>query len=383
MKNNSLFHLVAKAAIIVGLVAGLGSTSALAEKITVTDIAGRSVSLEKNPSKIVLGEGRMIYSIALLDRKNPFERVVGWKDDLIRFDPDHYRKYKAKFPAVDKIKNFGSPYSSEFSLEAVVASGAEVMILNLGKLLQAQESGLLEKLEKAGVAVLFVDFRQRPTQNTVPSLQLLGRVLDRREQADEFIDFYIQNMQTVLNRVEKIKESDRPVVFVERAAGYNPDKCCSTFGDANLGRLVDLAGGANWGSKKFSGHGGKVNPEAIFVDDPDVIIGTGANWAEANPATTAVLFGYEADDKMVQERLGNLAARKGWGELKAVKNGNFRSIYHQFYNSPYHFVALQTFAKWFYPDEFKDVEPEKTFTELHDRFLPIDYSGVFWGTLEK
>ncbi|SNZ07951.1 ABC transporter substrate-binding protein [Cohaesibacter gelatinilyticus] len=383
MKNNSLFHLVAKAAIIVGLVAGLGSTSALAEKITVTDIAGRSVSLEKNPSKIVLGEGRMIYSIALLDRKNPFERVVGWKDDLIRFDPDHYRKYKAKFPAVDKIKNFGSPYSSEFSLEAVVASGAEVMILNLGKLLQAQESGLLEKLEKAGVAVLFVDFRQRPTQNTVPSLQLLGRVLDRREQADEFIDFYIQNMQTVLNRVEKIKESDRPVVFVERAAGYNPDKCCSTFGDANLGRLVDLAGGANWGSKKFSGHGGKVNPEAIFVDDPDVIIGTGANWAEANPATTAVLFGYEADDKMVQERLGNLAARKGWEELKAVKNGNFRSIYHQFYNSPYHFVALQTFAKWFYPDEFKDVEPEKTFTELHDRFLPIDYSGVFWGTLEK
>jgi iron complex transport system substrate-binding protein len=383
MKNNSLIRLATKAALTVGLLAGLSSTSALAEKITVTDIAGRSVSVEKNPSKIVLGEGRMIYSIALLDREDPFKRVVGWKDDLIRFDPDHYRKYKAKFPDIDKIKNFGSPYSSEFSLEAVVASGAEVMILNLGKLLQAQESGLLEKLEKAGIAVLFVDFRQRPTQNTVPSLQLLGRVLDRRDQADEFIDFYIQNMQTVLNRVEKIKEADRPVVFVERAAGYNPDKCCSTFGDANLGRLVDLAGGANWGSKKFSGHGGKVNPEAIFVDNPDVIIGTGANWAEANPATTAVLFGYEADDKMVQERLGNLAARKGWGELKAVKNGNFRSIYHQFYNSPYHFVALQTFAKWFYPDQFKDVEPEKTFTELHDRFLPIDYSGVFWGTLEK
>ena len=383
MKTVSLFRLAAKAALTVGLFAGLSSTSALAEKITVTDIAGRSVSVEKNPSKIVLGEGRMIYSIALLDRDDPFKRVVGWKDDLIRFDPDHYRKYKAKFPDIDKIKNFGSPYSSEFSLEAVVASGAEVMILNLGKLLQAQESGLLEKLEKAGIAVLFVDFRQRPTQNTVPSLQLLGRVMDRRDQADEFIDFYIQNMQTVLNRVEKIKEADRPVVFVERAAGYNPDKCCSTFGDANLGRLVDLAGGANWGSKKFSGHGGKVNPEAIFVDNPDVIIGTGANWAEANPATTAVLFGYEADDKMVQERLGNLAARKGWGELKAVKNGNFRSIYHQFYNSPYHFVALQTFAKWFYPDEFKDVEPEKTFTELHDRFLPIDYSGVFWGTLEK
>ncbi|MCV6601967.1 MAG: ABC transporter substrate-binding protein [Cohaesibacter sp.] len=383
MKINILSRFMAKTAMTVGLVAAFGAAPALAEKITVTDIAGRTVSVEKNPSKIILGEGRMIYSIALLDRENPFKRIVGWKDDLIKYDPDHYRKYKAKFPTIDKIQNFGSPYSSEFSLEAVVASGAQMVVLNLGKLLQAQESGLLEKLDKAGVAVLFVDFRQRPTQNTVPSLQLLGRVLDRRDQADEFIDFYIQNMQTVLNRVEKIKEENKPVVFIERAAGYNPDKCCSTFGEANLGRLVTLAGGANWGSKKFSGHGGKVNPESIFVDNPDVIIGTGANWAEANPSTAAVLFGYEANDKMVQERLGALAARKGWGELKAVKDGQFRSIYHQFYNSPYHFVALQTFAKWFYPDQFSDVEPNETFKELHDRFLPIDYSGVFWGTLNN
>ncbi|MCV6575393.1 MAG: ABC transporter substrate-binding protein [Cohaesibacter sp.] len=383
MKINILSRFMAKIAMTVGLVAAFSAAPALAEKITVTDIAGRTVSVEKNPSKIILGEGRMIYSIALLDREDPFKRIVGWKDDLIKYDPDHYRKYKAKFPTIDKIQNFGSPYSSEFSLEAVVASGAQMVVLNLGKLLQAQESGLLEKLDKAGVAVLFVDFRQRPTQNTVPSLQLLGRVLDRRDQADEFIDFYIQNMQTVLNRVEKIKEENKPVVFIERAAGYNPDKCCSTFGEANLGRLVTLAGGANWGSKKFSGHGGKVNPESIFVDNPDVIIGTGANWAEANPSTAAVLFGYEANDKMVQERLGALAARKGWGELKAVKDGQFRSIYHQFYNSPYHFVALQTFAKWFYPDQFSDVEPNETFKELHDRFLPIDYSGVFWGTLNN
>ncbi|MCV6546049.1 MAG: ABC transporter substrate-binding protein [Cohaesibacter sp.] len=383
MKINILSRFMAKTAMTVGLVAAFGAAPALAEKITVTDIAGRTVSVEKNPSKIILGEGRMIYSIALLDRDDPFKRIVGWKDDLIKYDPDHYRKYKAKFPTIDKIQNFGSPYSSEFSLEAVVASGAQMVVLNLGKLLQAQESGLLEKLDKAGVAVLFVDFRQRPTQNTVPSLQLLGRVLDRRDQADEFIDFYIQNMQTVLNRVEKIREENKPVVFIERAAGYNPDKCCSTFGEANLGRLVTLAGGANWGSKKFSGHGGKVNPESIFVDNPDVIIGTGANWAEANPSTAAVLFGYEANDKMVQKRLGALAARKGWGELKAVKDGQFRSIYHQFYNSPYHFVALQTFAKWFYPDQFSDVEPNETFKELHDRFLPIDYSGVFWGTLNN
>ena len=120
----------------------------------------------------------------------------------------------------------------------------------------------------------------------------------------------------------------------------------------------------------------------MFSEDPDVIIGTGANWSEYKPATTAVLFGYEATPELVQERLGGLAAREGWSDLSAVKNGRFHSVYHQFYNSPYHFVAIQTFAKWLHPDLFEDVDPEATMKAVHDQFLPIDYSGVFWGSLE-
>lgn len=366
-------------AMTVGL--AIAPQAAMADKVTITDIAGRTVEVEKNPEKVVLGEGRMIYSIAVLDRDNPFKRVVGWKDDLINYDPDAYNKYKAKFPEVAEIENLGSPYAAEYSLETVISLDTDVVFLNLGNLLKAQESGILTKLDKVGIPVVFLDFRQRPTQHTVPSLQILGRIFDERDNADEFVDYYQKNMMTVFSRIEAIKDEDKPVVFIENAAGYNPDKCCSTFGSANLGRLVDLAGGLNWGTKKFPGLRGKVNPEVIFTDDPDVIMGTGANWSKAQPGTMAVLFGYEADKDAVNQRLAALAGRKGWSELKAVKTGRFHSIYHQFYNSPYHFVALQTFAKWFYPEKFADLDPEATFVELHDKFLPIDYSGVFWGSL--
>jgi|GEM_PF-3778779 len=41
------------------------ATIATAETITVTDIAGRVVEVERDPSKVVIGEGRMIYSLAL------------------------------------------------------------------------------------------------------------------------------------------------------------------------------------------------------------------------------------------------------------------------------------------------------------------------------
>ncbi|MBL4831083.1 MAG: ABC transporter substrate-binding protein [Aliivibrio sp.] len=359
------------------------SCSLSAQVIEVTDISGRQVNIDPDQiNSIVLGEGRLTYSLSVLDKTNPLAKVVGWKDDLIKYDPDAYRKYLAKFPEIKDIANLGSPYSGDYSLEKIITLGTDLFILNLGNLLRAQESGLLTKLEKAGIKVIFVDFRQRPTQNTIPSILLLGKVLGKERAANEFVDYYLSQMRKISSVVDKKTPADRPLVFIEKAAGFNPDKCCSTFGAANLGRLVDEAGGINWGSGKIPGFSGKVNPEVIFTDDPDFIIGTGANWSEAKPNTTAVLFGYEAKQDDAQKRLKALADRKGWSELTAVKNKDFYSIYHQFYNSPYHFIALQTFAKWFYPEDFKDLNPEANFKELHDKFLPIEFSGVFWQKLK-
>ena len=370
------------AAAVVLAASALFELPALAATIDVTDIAGRTVTVKKGVERVILGEGRMIYSLALLDREDPFRRVVGWRDDLIKYDPDAWRRYEERFPEALDIANLGSPYSGEFSVEKAISLETDLVLMNLGNLFKSRESGILETLAKVGIPVLFVDFRQRPTQNTVPSILLMGRVMDREQRAQAFVDYYLQQMRVVYNRVANKPETEKPVVFIERAAGWNPNSCCSTFGSANLGKLVEEAGGINWGSRYFSGFGGAVNPEKIFVDDPDVMILTGANWSEANPQTTAVLLGYEAEPGSVQERMRALADRRGFDQLAAVKDKRFFSVYHQFYNSPYHFVALQAFAKWFYPEDFEDVDPVANFRALHDSFLPIDYSGMFWATLK-
>lgn len=169
---------------------------------------------------------------------------------------------------------------------------------------------------------------------------------------------------------------------MERAAGYDPNKCCMTFGNANMGALLQEAGGLNWGTARFSGLGGTMNPEVIFSTDPPVIMGTGADWAEATPGSQGVPFGYETSPDAVQKALAALANRKGWETLQSVKNKRFFSIYHQFYTSPAHVAALQVMAKWLYPDQFKDVDPEATLREYHDRFSPIPLTGVFWAQLK-
>ena len=370
---------VAAAAVATGVAS---APRAEAEALTLTDIAGRQVTLEERPERIILGEGRMMYSVALLVEGNPFEKIVGWKDDLILYDPDAFRKFEAAFPAdAGRMINFGNPYAGDFSIEAVLESEADLVLLDLGNLFKAEETGLIEKLDKVGVPVVFIDFRRNPTENTVPSLLILGRILGEEENAAKFIDFYVSEMRKVTNVVDTIPADERPMVVVENAAGWNPDFCCRSFGPYNYGRFVELAGGRNFASTLANAYSVTLSMEGVLNADPDHVIGTGANWAEAKPEVTSTLLGYEGDPAVNAEKITALAARPGFADLRAVKDGNYHSIYHQFYNSPYHFIAVQQIAKWLYAEEFEDLDPQETFDRMHAQFMPYEASGQFWLSL--
>lgn len=48
--------------------------------LTVTDLDGRQITLQHEPQRIILQDGRDLMSLALLDRDNPFQRVVAWNN---------------------------------------------------------------------------------------------------------------------------------------------------------------------------------------------------------------------------------------------------------------------------------------------------------------
>lgn len=360
--------------------AALFAAAAVAETIEVTDLAGRVVKVTKDPQKIVLSEGRQLYTLAMLDRDDPFRRVVGWGNDLIQNDPGAWQKYLAKFPKAKDVADMGNPYAADVSMEKIAALGTEVYILDLSNYFKAQESGLLGKLEKAGVATIFVDFRQDPTQNVLPSVQLLGRVLGREKEATAFSDYYLQQTRRIYARVGAIPDKKKPMVFVERAAGLLP--CCATFGPANFGRFIEEAGGRNWGSQFFTGFQAEAAQEKVLTDNPDVYFLTGSNWYGSNPGSAAVSLGYDATTEKVQKELSALMQRPGFPQLKAVQGKKVMAFYHQFYDAPFYFVAELAMAKELYPDLYKDVDPEAVFKEFHERFLPISYSGIFWAKLQ-
>ncbi|MCA1491368.1 ABC transporter substrate-binding protein [Ensifer sp. NBAIM29] len=357
----------------------LFSSPALAETVKVTDVTGREVEVNVPIEHVILGEGRQIYFVGALDKEEPFKRVVGWRDDLTKADPESYAAFLAKYPQIAKLPTFGGMKDGTFDIEQAVALKPDVMLMNIDAKTATEEAGYIEKLEKVGIPLVYVDFREKPMENTEPSMRLIGKLFGKEEKAEQFIRFRAEQIAKVTDVLSKANP-ERPLVFMERAGGYSDD-CCMSFGDENFGKMVEFAGGRNMAKDIIPGTFGTVNPEQIIAANPDQVIITGGNWEGYVPGGNWVGVGYGADEKEALRKLENLTKRPAFTGVKAVKEGNVHAIWHQFYNNPYQFVAIQQIAKWLHPDLFKDLDPEVTFKELHERFLPLPYKSGYFVSL--
>ncbi|NIX76131.1 ABC transporter substrate-binding protein [Microvirga sp. c23x22] len=373
-----LHHFAAYAALsLLALVPSL--SHAAGSTITVTDVIGRKVEVKAPVERVILGEGRQIYFVAALDTDAPFKRVVGWRDDFEKADLDGYKDYLAKYPHIAKLPRFGGSKEGTFDIEQAISLAPDVMIMNVEAKTATDDSKLIEKLAKVGIPVVFVDFRDKPFENTDPSMRLIGKLFGKEARAEEFIAFRNEQIDLVTKRLAGANPP-KPVVMMERAAGYSDD-CCMSFGNENFGKMVEIAGGINMANKIIPGTFGVVNPEQIIAANPDQVIVTGSNWELYVPGGAWVGVGAGADGAEARRRLAALMKRPAFTGVKAVKTNQVHAIWHQFYNSPYQFVAIQAMAKWLHPDLFKDLDPHRTMRTLHERFLPVAYKPGYWVSL--
>lgn len=344
--------------------------------VTVTDLMGRQVRVAVPVQRMILGESRQTYVTAMLDTDDPFKRVVGWPDDLRTTDFDAYAKYRAKFPQVAAIPVLGGINAGQFSAEQAIALNPDLLVLNSDAYGKATDTGLIAQLEKAGIPTVVIDYREYPLENTVPTTILMGKLLGKEARAQEVVDFYLQQINQIYARLAKVK-GPNPSVFLFRTAGLSD--CCPTFGRASFGLMVERAKGTHIGSDLVPGFNGVLNPEKVLAANPQMIIATGSNWAYNGGGMGFVTLGYQTEPARATQQLrAVVGAQPGWKGLTATQQGDLYAVWHQFYNSPYNFVAFQQIAKWLHPAEFADLDPAATFGEFHQRFLPIDLTGSFW-----
>ena len=348
---------------------------------SVTDLLGRQVKVHLPVRRVILGEGRQLYLVAALDTQNPIERIVGWRKDLIQSDPDTYGAYLRKFPDIAKIPTFGGFEDGTFDIEQAISQRPDVIILNIEAQHATEDARYIEKLDALGIPVVYVDFRNNPMQNTEPTMRLFGQLFGKQARAEAFIDFRNQQIRRVTDVIEA-RHPARPKVFIERIGGYTDD-CCLTFGNENFGLFVEMAGGDNIAKGIIPTTFGQLNAEQVVVANLAQVVVTSANWEAFAPGGHWVGVGPGADMAQARQKLAWYTQRPAYAGIKAQDDRAFHAIWHQFYNSPYQFVAIQQLAKWFHPTLFADLDPDASFRQLHEQFLPVPYEPGYAVSLRQ
>ncbi len=184
----------------------------------------------------------------------------------------------------------------------------------------------------------------------------LGYITQHEEQANKYMDWATGILEKVDKVTEKIAEKNRPTVLVLDANNYTSTK------KAGSGQFENsiTAGGYNivkdiGSSEEYYT---KLSMEWILQKNPQYII--------FSQGSTA----YQWSDAELKSKYDALAEE--FGLTSAYAGGNMHIINLEVFIGPSYPISVMYMAKWFYPDEFEDIDVEALLQEYIDTFCHID-----------
>lgn len=351
-------------------------TAQNSKPIEITDVTGRTVTLKKPAERVVLqwsGAGGPFFTISALMGKDTPKVIAGMDTSLQEYRADMWKHFTTEMPELAKIPVVGTIGDKTFNAEQVVALNPDVIFIPVD-LKDQYESDAKAKMDAAGIQTIYIDYHAEKLESHQKSIEAIGKALGKEERAAEISKFYTDRVTRVLDRVSKINKP-KPTVYLE--VGMNgPEEFGNSFSsNYSWGALATMAG-ADVITKDVIKKTSPINPEFILEKNPDIIMIMGSYWPKK---PTSMRLGFEATEDSSQALLKAFTTeRQGWSELKAVENKQVYSAHHGLPREVFDAAVFEYLAKTFYPEEFKDVDPEATLKEFYDKFLPFSYSGIWF-----
>lgn len=342
---------------------------------TYTDMAGRQVTLSTDIKKIVTLRYMDTNILAAILGKDFDKKVISVGQDLKANDIDMYNKYSQTFD-MSKIVECGSVYDDSVSSEKLLELDPDVIIVDYAFI----EKGSVKKLMEAGLPVVVIDgdgsnSKNDPLYSMLNSMAMLGEMLGYKQKTDEMVSYAkgkIDNLLKITSDAAK-QNAKKPSVYFE-LGNVTSGEIGTTRGDttSGLGALLKRLGAENIGE----GHGmDALNPEIVLTSDPDMIMIGGANW---NPTSNIMRFGYFMNEEDSKKHLEEYTKRAGWSDLSAIKNGRLYGFHFNYAKYPYGFAMIEYISKKLWPEQFENVDPNADLKEFFSKYMPIEYSGVFF-----
>ncbi|MEW6227756.1 MAG: cobalamin-binding protein [Bacillota bacterium] len=268
--------------------------------MTVIDDLGREVVLRRTPGKIVSiapSNTEILFALGLGDK------VVGVTDSC-----DYPEAAKSK-PKVGSV---------ELDYEKIVEIAPDLVVA-VGSL----QRQAIDRLSELGVCVLAVD--PKTVDGVLAAVTLIGKATGAEDRAAMLVAELSRRIEAVRSKVSSIGASARPRVFVEIWNEPLMTAGPGTFVD----ELISAAGGENI-AHDARGAWPQFSAEAVIERDPEVVILTGFNKAEA-------------------------LARPAWQGISAYGSGRVHELHPDLLvrPGPRLVQGLEELAKLLHPEAFK------------------------------
>ncbi len=238
--------------------------------VTLADAAGREVTIEREPQRLVSGD---YITTSMLVALGQGEKVAG-----IGAEADTRPIYRLAAPEFLDLPNVGT--AKAFDLEGCAALTPDLVILPLEL---KDSAAALEELEIAALTVNPEDLA-----SLEETIALLGTATGAEAAAEDLLTSYL-GAQAFLART--LKGTDQTRVYLAGSSGY-----LSTAGaKMHQNTLIELGGGENVAAGLEDNDWSQVSYEQLLAWDPQVIlIASDANYTREDLLSDPQLAGVDA-----------------------------------------------------------------------------------------
>lgn len=317
------------------------SQSSSNNTVTLTDTAGRSVTIPAHPQRIVaIGSALRLYCYVA-----GTEYLVGV--ERAQQQAETGRPYILANPDLANLPIVGEGHPADPNPELLLATDPDVIIA--GDIMDISQLEDLQK--KLGIPVVITTFGSQAVfdEATYQSLRLIGEIVGKEDRAEEIIH-YMESCQTELDHLTKdIPESQKRSVYVGGLSNKGSHGIESTSSQSPLLQAIH----ANNVADELSGQDTvAIDKEKIIAWDPEVLV------IDAN-GLALVKEDYRKNPAFYQQ-------------LSAVKEGRvYRQLpYVSYYNNIETALAdIYYLGSLLYPDAFQNIDPVAKADEMYQFFL--------------
>ncbi|ADK14781.1 MULTISPECIES: ABC transporter substrate-binding protein [Clostridium] len=319
------------------------------EKVSITDMAERNVKIPANINKVLSVSPATTTAVYMLAP----EKLVGWN---MKFSPDNAKYILKKYQKLPMVGSWSG--KNDINYETYISMKPDIVMDN-------SENNSITKVRQQKLGnIPVVVVHDLDTQNFVPYITFMGKVLGAKQKADKLISFYNNVKKEVESKVSNIPDEQKvKVYYAEGPKGlqtdYDSGPSAFKTNYASLKnnqhtQLIYLCGGLNIARGTGINNTSEVSIEKVLQWNPDVIITN-------NPQFYKSVY-----------------SDSSWQNVKAVKE-------HRIYltpTKPFNWVdrppgintiiGIPWTAKMLYPDKFKDMDLNKLTKEFYSEFYHVN-----------